>query len=254
MPATLEVVDLPHGVRQLTLHHPERRNALDDALLDALEAAVTRAEGVRCFLVRGGGERLFSAGYDLTALTGFPEGTPLPDERLAAVFDALTHHPAPSVALVTGPAIGAGCELALACDFRVGDAHARFVMPPARIGVVYALQGLRRVVRRVGEGRARYLFLTGRAVEGEAAHRFGLLDVLAPDAEGEARRLCEELARQAPLALAGLKQGFALLEGGATPEALAAFEARRRESFNSADAREGRDAALQKRAPVFRGA
>src|SRR6185503_2138688 len=94
---------------------------------------------------------VFSAGYDLTALNGFPEGTPLPDERLGVVLDRLMHHPAPSVALVSGIAVGAGCELAAACDFRVGNSAARFSMPPAKLGVVYALKGLRRLSSRVGE-------------------------------------------------------------------------------------------------------
>ena len=78
--------------------------------------------------------------------------------------------------MVRGPAIGAGCELAVACDFRVGDQRALFAMPPARIGVVYALKGLQRLVARVGEGFARFMFLTGRRVDSELAFRKGLLE------------------------------------------------------------------------------
>ncbi|GMU60477.1 MAG: enoyl-CoA hydratase [Myxococcaceae bacterium] len=255
--ATLLVKDLPGGVRELTVSHPARKNALDDGLLEALDAALASSDGVRAWLVRGAGQGIFSAGYDLTALTSYQPDAPLPDERLGEVLDRLSRHPAPSVALVTGPAVGAGCELAAACDFRVGDEHARFCMPPAKIGVVYALKGLQRFIARVGEGRARYLFLTGRSLDAKDALRVGLLDLLAPDAaaaEAQALALCGELAANAPLAVRGLKRGLDLLEeGGGTAAERAQYEALRRQSFNSRDAREGRDAVLAKRAPRFIG-
>lgn len=254
MAATLKVKDLPGGIRELTVSNPARKNALDDGLLEQLARALDDAAGVRAWLVRGAGTGIFSAGYDLTALSEVQPGTPLPDERLGEVLDALSRHPAPSVALVTGPAIGAGCELAVACDFRVGDERALFAMPPAKIGVVYALKGMRRLIARVGEGRARYMFLTGRRVGAEEALRYGLLDVLAVDAESAALALCAELASNAPLAVRGMKLGLGLLEdGGGTAEGRAEYEALRRASFNSKDAREGRDAVLEKRSPRFTG-
>jgi enoyl-CoA hydratase/carnithine racemase len=252
MPATLQVADLADGVRVLTLSHPERKHALDTGYLDALEAALADGAGVRAWLVRSEGEGIFSAGYDLTALNGFADGQPLPDERIGVVLDQLTHHPAPSVALVTGAAIGAGCELAVACDFRVGSTAARFAMPPAKLGVVYALKGLARLTSRVGEQAARRMFLTGRPVDAEHAARLGLLDVLANDAEAQALALCTELAFNAPLAVQGMKRGLALLNG-ASESQRADYERLRRASFNSDDAREGKEALLGKRAPRFSG-
>jgi enoyl-CoA hydratase/carnithine racemase len=252
MPATLQIAEVADGVRALTLSHPERKNALDAGFLDALEQALINSTGVRAWLVRSVGD-VFSAGYDLTALNGFPEGTPLPDERLGVVLDRLMHHPAPSVALVSGIAVGAGCELAAACDFRVGNSAARFSMPPAKLGVVYALKGLRRLSSRVGEQAARRMFLTGRVVSAEEALRLGLLDVLSDDqAEGEALGLCQELARNAPLAVKGMKRGFELLGGGNEAD-LAGYEILRRASFNSSDVREGKEALMSRRAPVFKG-
>lgn len=251
MPATLQIADVADGVRALTISHPERKNALDAGLLDALEAALQDGAGVRAWLVRAEGS-VFSAGYDLTALNGFPEGSPLPDERIGQVFDRLSQHPSPSVALVSGIAVGAGCELAAACDFRVGNAMAKFSMPPAKLGVVYALKGLRRVASRVGEQTARRMFLTGRPLDAEQAVRSGMLDVLAENAEAEALALCSELAANAPLAVRGMKRGFELI-GGASDTALAEYEALRRASFNSEDVKEGKEALLSRRVPVFRG-
>jgi enoyl-CoA hydratase/carnithine racemase len=204
-------------------------------------------------LVRAGGEGIFSAGFDLTALGGAPSLT-LPDERLSQVLSLLEAHPAPSVALVNGPAIGAGCELAVACDFRVGGPQAMFCMPPAKVGVVYSLAGIERLVARAGEAFARSMFLTGRRVSASEAARVGLLTELADDAEGAAFALCDELAANAPLAVAGLKRGLALVRAKVvSDEARASYEALRRASFESDDAKEGVSAALAKRAPRFSG-
>ena len=190
MAAQLEVSEAGDGVRVLTLSNPARRNALDEGLLDQLAQALSTPDDVRAWLVRGAGDGIFSAGYDLNALGGRAPAAPLPDERLGEVLDLLSRHPAPSVAMVNGPAIGAGCELAVACDFRVGDQRALFSMPPARIGVVYALKGLQRLVARVGEGFARFMFLTGRRVDAELAFRKGLLDLLEANSERAALELC----------------------------------------------------------------
>ncbi len=247
MAASLEISALVDGVKTLTFSNPGKRNALDTGVLDALQAALRDDAGVRCWLIRSADPTVFSSGYDLSALNGFPEGTPLPDEQLGEVFDALMSHAAPSVALITGPAYGAGFELALACDFRVGGPHARFNMPPAKLGIVYAAHGLQRMVARVGLQQARRIFLTARTVDAAEAKNIGLLDVLSDDAESEALRLAGELAANAPLAVQGMKRGLALLETNAEYEAL------RRASFNSDDAREGKAALLEKRKPKFSG-
>lgn len=253
MAASLDVRDLSGGVRQLTFSNPGRKNALDPGVLEVLDQALRDGGRVKAWLLRGEGG-VFSSGYDLMALDGFPEGTRLPDERLEEVFDALSAHPAPSVALVDGPAVGAGCELSVACDFRVGGPSAFFQLPPAKLGVVYALPGLARVRERIGPVAARTLFLTARRVEAPEALRLGLLDQLAEDPEAAALSLCESLAASAPLAMRGLKQGLSMLErGGGTAEERAAYEGLRRQSFNSDDVKEGRAALLERRAPRFTG-
>lgn len=256
MPAVFTVTDLGGGIHSLTLSNPSRKNALDDGALAQLRAALAVSSGVRCWLLRSEGASIFSAGYDLSSLSEIGDG-PLPDEALGDVLDLLQGHPAPSVALLNGGAFGAGCELACACDFRVGDGRAAFCLPPAKIGVVYASRGVRRVAAITGLGRAKWMLLTAAKVEAEEALRFGLLDVLAKDGEAEAKALalCAQLAAGAPLAIAGMKQTFgALMRGGPTAEEEKALEALRRAAFNSADAREGVLAFLERRAPKFSGA
>lgn len=253
MAGSVLVNDLAHGVRAVTLSNPEKKNAIDAGMLDALEATIRDGSGVKAWLIRSDSASAFSAGYDLKALSGFPEGTQLPDDRFGGVLDLLAAHPAPSVALVRGVAIGAGCELAIACDFRVGTANARFTFPPAKLGVVYALKGMARVRSRIGPQLARRMFLLGDTIESAEALQAGLLDAIAPDAVAgaEAGHWCDRISALSPLALRGMKRGLALLDAGISTDA--DYERLRRESFNSEDAREGRDAMLQRRAPKFSG-
>jgi enoyl-CoA hydratase len=245
---SLTVEDCGGGVRALTLRNDARRNALDEETLGRLEQALTNENNVRCWLVRGHGGH-FCSGYDLTALGGLDPRGPLPDERIGQVFDLLAEHSAPSVAWVSGAAYGAGLELSCACDFRVADPSCAFSIPPARLGIVYAPKGIRRVARVVGLGKARVLFLSARRVKGAEALTFGLADELG--SHERALALCQELAGHAPLALAGMKRIFRSLEG--TVERDADLEALRLRSFTSDDAREGVTALLEKRAPKFTG-
>ncbi len=258
VPGALLIADLPGKIRQLTLSNPDRRNALDPPMLDALAAALCTTDDVRAWLVRGDGpaSATFCAGYDLGALSVWDPASPMPDQRLGEVFDLLSKHRAPSVALLMGGAVGAGCELACACDFRVADTRAFFLVPPAKLGIVYAPRGIARVAAKSSLQTARLLMLAGRKLEAEDAKVRGLIDVLTfqGDAERQALALVGELAGNAPLALQGMKRALA---GLANSEDLAALDAEldaaRRASFQSDDAKEGVAAFLEKRAAQFNG-
>ena len=244
------------AVRVLTISNPARRNALDELLLQALSDHLDRAEqeGVRVLVLRGEAGA-FCAGYDLGALA-LPEGDRLPDDHLGQVLARLQHHPAASIALVEGPAFGAGCELAATCDFRVGSGRALFCMPPARLGIVYAPEGIAKLIGLVGLQNARRMFLTGMRVPAETAKAWGLLDALESESQAElaAFTLAEEMAANAPLAVKGMRRVFnALEEPGLGPTVVAELRALRRQAFLSDDAREGRTAFLEKRRPVFKG-
>jgi enoyl-CoA hydratase/carnithine racemase len=251
----LHVEDREDGVRILTLANPARRNALDDALVARLEEALTSVSGkVRALLIRGEGGT-FCSGYDLNLLSAPTEGR-LPDDALMACLSRLENHPVPSVALVRGWAFGAGFDLAASCDFRVGAENAVFCMPPARLGIVYSPDGLTGVARLVGVARAKGLFLTGRQLDAREARDWGLLDEWYPtmEAEEQALALCQTLASQAPLAVAGMKESFGLLSrSGLSSTEKAHLREVRARAFASEDAREGRAAFLEKRTPRFRG-
>lgn len=246
-------------VRELTLANPSRRNALDERLLLALQRALADAarDGVRVLLLRGEGEKAFSAGYDLNDLPSVQEEGALPDALLEQTLSALDAAPMPVLALVNGHAFGGGLELAARCDLRLGVAGAQLGMPPAKLGIVYAPRGLARFWALCGPSAARRLFFTGAPVGAEQALRMGLLDEVHPslaEAEAAAWALAQQIAANAPLALAGTRRIFGALEA-ALLGALdgPAIEALRRQAFTSGDAREGKAAFLEKRSPHFTG-
>ena len=257
MPPGIQLEDRPGGVRILTLSNPRKRNALDEAMLRELIAALSpdRGAGIRALLVAGEGEH-FCSGFDLAGLESIPSEGPLPDDPLQEAFAALEAYPAVTVACVRGAAFGAGCELALACDLRVFADDAVLCLPPAKLGVVYAPGGLARLAALAGPSRAKWMFFTGRKVRAAEARDWGLCEALHPRDESlpQALAVCEELAQNAPLALRGMKRIFGALARGPLPEEESAEVQRlRREAFLSRDAKEGRQAFLEKRPPKFEG-
>ena len=166
----------------------------------------------------------------------------------------LEAHPAPSVAVVHGAAFGAGCELACACDFRVGTPDTVLCMPPVRLGVVYAPDGVWRVARLAGVQRARWMFLTAAEVGTTEALAWGLLDLVTDDAPARAHALAVTLALGAPLAMTGLRRTLrAIGRAPIDPAEREELEALRAEAFASEDAVEARTAMREKRPPRWKG-
>jgi enoyl-CoA hydratase/carnithine racemase len=254
------VIDEPaEHVARLTIDNPDKRNALDHAILDAIAEAVPALEA-RCLLVTGVG-RMFSAGYDIG---GMPEQTfAVEAEKLvahpfAAAIEALEAYPYPSVAALNGHAIGGGLELALACDLRVAAADALVGMPPAKLGLVYSHTGLQKFIDAIGPPRTRELFIVGRNIAAEEALVWGLVNAVHPPDElpGSALDLAIEIAGNAPLALSGNKTVMRrLLEarGALHPDVERELVELRRACFASEDFREGVRAFAEKRRPQWRG-
>ena len=244
---------LPGGIRVLTLERPHRRNALTPFLLDALAEALAPEPEMRALVLEARGPA-FCAGYDLAQLGDDAAVARSPDARIQEVLAMLEGHPAPSVAVVHGAAFGAGCELACACDFRVGTPDTVLCMPPVRLGVVYAPEGVWRVARLTGLQHARWMFLTAAEVGADQALAWGLLDAVVEDATARAHALATTLASGAPLAMVGLRRILrALGRAPIDPAEREELEALRAEAFASEDAKEARTALREKRAPRWRG-
>ncbi len=249
------------AVLTLTLNRPERRNALDRALVDALQAALdaaAREDDVRVVVLTGAGTS-FSAGADLDALRSLQTAsTPenLDDSHaLGRLFETLHTHPKPVIARVNGAAIGGGCGLAAVCDFSVADETARMGFPEVRLGFVPAIVMLF-VPRKVGEARARDLLLRGALVTGAEAAAMGLVTKSVPadalDAEVDA--LARELATETSGSAVALTKGLlARLPGMGGAEALAAAVQANALARTTPDFQAGIAAFLDKTAPPWRG-
>lgn len=248
-------------VRVITLDNPLKRNALDFASLSELSAACAAAssDGVRCLVFRGAGDKAFCSGFDIAAMPVGPNEGDRPDLAVERTMEAVEAVSCPTIAFLNGSAFGAGAELAATCDLRVACPGIAIGMPPAKLGVVYAPAGLRRFLHLVGPSRAREMFFTGRPVEAGEALAIGLVDRVVPtdEAEESALALAEEIARNAPLAVQGMKRILRLLdaaaERGFTDAEREEIARLRRRAFESDDVREGRQAFLEKRPPKFRG-
>jgi enoyl-CoA hydratase/carnithine racemase len=252
------------GVLRLTISNPDKRNALDHPILDAITATLGESaaapDPARCVIVTGA-HGMFSAGYDIGEIPDdqFEQRA----ERLVAhpfteAIDALEAYPLPTLAVLPGHTIGGGLELALACDLRVAREGILLGMPPAKLGLVYSHTGLRRFLDAIGAPRTRELFLLGRYIDADTALAWGLVNrVAGSDAlEPEALELARELAGNAPLAQAGNKRVIAALLGAQNALADALAEELielRRASFASQDMREGVRAFAEKRPPRWSG-
>lgn len=257
MPIRIEDRARPHGglVRTFTLARPDRRNALDPAHLELLTQAIAEAAAsadVRVVVITGEGSA-FSAGYDLSA--PFPTGETAPDTIVVTTMAAVRACALPTIARVQGPAFGAGLELALSCDVRIAKPAASFCLPPAKLGIAYAPEGLARLAAIVGPSTAKRLVFTGEVVSANRALELGLIDELALDGTLDARvtALADAMADTAPLAIRAMKRTFEALEARLDPAARARAELDRLACYSSADAEEGVAAFAEKRAPRFTG-
>ena len=207
------------AIGTITLRRPDKFNALDIPMLQALAAALDEAEaalGVRVVLVAGEGKG-FCAGGDVEAWSAMDPA----DFQFAwvryghRVFDRLARLRQPTIAVVTGHALGGGLELAAACDFRVAEAHVKLGFPETSLGVVPGWSGTQRAVRRFGAQAVRRMALAGEMFSASQAHALGIVDhvVETGKAAAKARAMAETIAERGPLATEAAKLMIAVAEG-----------------------------------------
>jgi enoyl-CoA hydratase len=253
-------LELEGTIAILTLNRPAVLNALNADLLTRLEETLDAFTGdpqLRAVIITGSGERAFAAGADiaeLAALSGAVAGErkARTGQRITQLVEAL---PVPVIAAVNGFALGGGCELAMACDFRIASENAKFGQPEVNLGLPPGYGGTQRTTRLLGPGMALFMCLTGEVIDAAEALRIGLVQRVVPIAEllPTARRIAEGIAAKAPLAVTATKR--AIREGAALPiaEGLALEALHFGAMVSTSDFREGTRAFLEKRKPVFEG-
>lgn len=200
------------GVATLTFTHP--KGAFGPATWREVPRALAQVDGVRALVVRG--ERHFSVGLDLSATApviapalGDPARFRAVVDEMHAAIEGLAALPIPVIAAIDGWCIGAGLELASACDLRLCSASARFSLPEVKLGITADLGGLQRLPGLIGRGRAAHLALTAGPIDAATAERWGLVTEVLPDADAlyaRADALAAQLASLPPKAVEGTKR------------------------------------------------
>lgn len=251
----LEGTNDPH-VALVRITRAQARNALDVPTREGIVARLRQAQGDGArAVVLTGTERSFAAGADLREMAGRTVAEQRAFLSLPRMYEAIEALPLPVIAAINGHALGAGLELALACDVRLAARGAKLGSPEIRLGIIPGGGATQRLARLIGLGQAMRLILTGDPVDAEEALRLGIVEGLSePDAlEADALALAGRMARWSPIALGAAKRAVrqswqAHLAGGLREEVDLFAEV-----FASDDAREGLAAFLEKRAPRFEG-
>jgi enoyl-CoA hydratase len=242
-----------------TIDRPDRRNALNGELCSALRDHLVGQPELRAVVITGTGSA-FCAGADLVTRFEQTESShdgPVDTFRPAfeELLDAIVDHPSPVIAAVNGPAMGAGMQLAVACDLRVAAPAARFAIPVGRLGVHLSPRNIWRLAMLAGQGAARDLLLAGRSVDADEARRLGIVQYLADDAPASALEIAADIAASAPLSVRGHKRSLNLVAEAQwlSADARAEVAALEAAAFASADLQEGMAAFAEKRTPNFNG-
>lgn len=246
-------------IATVTLHRPRVHNALNTTMLRELDEAFTSLAndvGVRVILLRGGGDKAFAAGADITELAAVDASNAAAfAARGQNIFRRIEQLAKPVIAVLNGHTLGGGCELAMACTLRIAADTTRIGQPEIRLGIFPAYGGSQRLPRLVGRGAALKMMLTGQPIDAHEALRIGLVDEVVPAEHIDLRamELARTLAAQPPLAVAALLD--AVDRGADLPfdQAVALEASLFGRLCQSEDMREGALAFLEKRAPHFTG-
>lgn len=253
-----------NGIATITINRPQALNALNEKVLEALHDALVqlRTQSIMGVIVTGAGDKAFVAGADIAEMVQFHPKNKM-HGTLAAEFSRkgqrifwdLERFPAPVIAAINGFALGGGLELAMACDILIASDRAKLGLPEAGLGVIPGFGGTQRLPRRVGQGMAKLLLITGDSIDAQEAHRIGLVERVVPHDElmQHVRDVLKKVARNGPLAVQTIKRivskGAHLPLRDAIDREADAFGA----IFETGDQKEGMKAFLEKRRPQFKG-
>jgi enoyl-CoA hydratase/carnithine racemase len=250
-------IDVSDGIGTLRLNRPPM-NALNIEFQEAIRAAAAQLgeDPQVAAVVVYGGEKVFAAGADIKEMATMSYvDMAIRAGALSSAFDAVARIPKPVVAAITGYALGGGCELALACDWRVAAQDAKLGQPEINLGVIPGAGGTQRLARLVGPARAKDIILSGRMVDADEALAIGLVDRVVPADEvySAARALVARYVGGPAVALRAAKQA---IDGGLSMDLAAglAWESQLFASlFATEDRAEGMAAFVEKRKPDFTG-
>ncbi|MEO7119448.1 MAG: enoyl-CoA hydratase-related protein [Ginsengibacter sp.] len=252
------LTEFENGILTIIINRPEKLNALNKSVLDELDQVIQKVYDdaiIKAVIITGQGSKAFVAGADISEFTDVSdeEGTALAAKG-QQIFFKIENSPKPVVAAVNGFALGGGCELAMACHFRMASDKAKFGQPEVNLGLIPGYGGTQRLTMLVGKGKAMELIMTGNMIDAMEAKSLGLVNhVTAPENLLEkTKEILNVILTKSPVAVSKViaavnahnkfgKDGFA--------EEIKLFG----EAFASGDKKEGTTAFIEKRKPLFKG-
>lgn len=248
-----------NGIMTMTINRPDKMNALNKEVIADLGKAldvVYTDDTIKSAIITGAGAKAFVAGADISEFTSLDStgGSALAERGAELVFNKIENCPKPIIAAVNGFALGGGCELAMACHFRVASENARFGQPEVNLGLIPGYGGTQRLVQLIGKGKAMELLITADMIKADEAKALGLVNhVFTPEELlAKTTEILTKIQTKAPIAVGKI---IALVNEAATvsktglANEIKAFG----ECFDTEDKQEGAAAFLEKRAANFKG-
>ena len=252
------LTSLENNVLTITINRPERLNALNKEVFTDLENVISELETngeLRSAIITGAGSKAFVAGADITEFNSLNKGQAVAmAKRGQDIFSKIERCNKPIVAAVNGFALGGGCELSMACHFRIASENAKFGQPEVNLGLIPGYGGTQRLVQLIGKGRAIELLISANMIDATTALQYGLVNYVVKQEEllSKARSILETINTKAPLAVAAcIKAANAVYD-----ETVDGFDVEVKEfgnCFDTEDMKEGTAAFLEKRKAIFKG-
>jgi enoyl-CoA hydratase len=256
---TTIITSLENNIFTVTINRPDKLNALNKTVIGELSHAIDEIYNnneIKAAIITGSGPKAFVAGADISEFNELngDGGKALAKKGQDLVFSKIENSPKPIVAAVNGFALGGGCELAMACHFRLASENAKFGQPEVNLGLIPGYGGTQRLTQLVGKGKAMEMMLTGNLIDAIEAKELGLVNHVTASENllVKTNEILQVIISKAPIAIKNiiaLTNIAAIGDDQGLQKEIDAFGS----LFNTADAKEGAAAFLEKRKPVFKG-
>ena len=251
--------ELSEGILVITINRPDKLNALNKTVIEELSKVIEEIYthlDIKSAIITGAGQKAFVAGADITEFLALDAkgGKALAQKGQDEVFTKIEKSPKPIIAAVNGFALGGGCELAMACHFRICSDVAKFGQPEVNLGLLPGYGGTQRLTQLIGKGRATELLLTGNMMDANMALQYGLVNHVVPQDEliNKSKEILSVVNTKAPLAITAIiKSVNAVFDETKNGFAIEIEEFGK--CFGTADMKEGATAFLEKRKANFTG-
>lgn len=250
------LTSLENGIFTITVNRPEKLNAINQYVMSDIDKVMDEVKSnneIRSVILTGSGEKAFIAGADITEFNGLDHEQGMSMAKKGQdIFLKIENSLKPVIGAINGFALGGGCELAMACHFRVASENAKFGQPEINLGLIPGYGGTQRLPRIVGKAKAIELLLTGDMIDAATALQLGLVNYVVPISEllQKCRSILEKINSKAPIAI---NKCITAVNNYGTAKGYDSEIFGFGECFDTQDMKEGTAAFLEKRKPIFTG-